>query len=75
MLIEIIRGQHTRHRAEPQPFPRNEREQPLHDAALQVGQMAVHAHRAPKISEPLPRLVWPAVDEPVGQHDGVHGSR
>ena len=73
--VEIIRRQHARHRAEPQPLARDEREQALDHAALQVGQVAVDAHRAPEIGQPLARLVGSPAREPVGQHDRVDRAR
>ncbi len=69
--IEIVGRQQPRHRAEPQALARNERKQPLDHAALQIGQVAVDAHRAPEIGEPRPRLVRPPAIEPVGEHDGI----
>ena len=73
--VEIVGREHARHGAEPQPFARHEREQPLDDVALQVSEMAVDAHRAPEIGEPLARLFRPAAGEPVGEHDRIHRSR
>jgi hypothetical protein len=73
--VEIVGREQPRHCAEPQRLARDEWEQPLGHAALQVGQMAVDADRPPEIREPLARLVSAAAGEAVGQHDRVHRTR
>ena len=42
----------------------SEREQPVDHAALQVGQMAVDAHGAPEVGEPLSRVLGAAAPSP-----------
>ncbi len=70
--VEVIGREQARHRAEPQILARQKREQALHHVALQVGQVAIDAHRAPEIGEPLARFVRSATGEAVRQHDRVH---
>ena len=74
--VEVIRRQHARHaRRTSRPSRGTNGNRRSTTAALQVGQVAVDAHRAPEIGEPLARLVGSAAGEPVGQHDRVDRSR
>ncbi len=72
--VEIVRRPEARERAEPRGL-RGEREQPVDHAALQVRQMAVDAHRAPELGEPLPRVLGAAAREAVGDERRVDRAR
>src|SRR5205807_5254742 len=68
--VEIVGRPEARERAEPRGL-RSEREQPVDDTALQVGQMAVDAHGAPEVGEALPRVLGAAAREAVGNERRV----
>src|SRR5262249_16514106 len=73
--VEVIRRQHARERAEPEPLARDEGKQPLHHGALEIGKVPVDAYRAPEVGKTLARLVGAAANEPIREHDGVDRSR
>ena len=77
--IDVIGREIARHRVEPglhrRAFERRERQQPLHDGALQGRQAAAGGGRAPELGEPLLRLLAAAACKAVGQHHGIHRAR
>src|SRR5262249_17311117 len=75
--IEVVGREKTRQIAKPwyrRGALRQQREQPLHHGALQVGEATGHADCAPEFRQPLLRPVASALGQPVGEHHRIDGT-